>query len=188
PPLLTLSSRSLFFFSNPPATTEIYTLSLHDALPIFYKIADIGFQMIADFRNRRRQQVGIAGRELDLDILARRWPGIGLAGFDDNAAQMRCSLADILKDIVRRAAFLPLLELHLDCADDVFRDILPAAATGAHTRIDRLEIIEFEDLILHLADELILLMDRHIAARVNVDECNLRLHIGEKFNAISMGR
>src|SRR5438128_9372637 len=26
---------SLFFFFNAPATTEIYTLSLHDALPIF---------------------------------------------------------------------------------------------------------------------------------------------------------
>src|SRR5205814_10163022 len=26
---------SLFFFLNAPATTEIYTLSLHDALPIF---------------------------------------------------------------------------------------------------------------------------------------------------------
>src|SRR5690349_23102055 len=25
----------MFFFSNDPATTEIYTLSLHDALPIF---------------------------------------------------------------------------------------------------------------------------------------------------------
>src|SRR5437764_14781876 len=27
--------RSSFFFFNDPATTEIYTLSLHDALPIF---------------------------------------------------------------------------------------------------------------------------------------------------------
>src|SRR2546421_11007444 len=27
---------SLFFFFNDTATTEIYTLSLHDALPIFY--------------------------------------------------------------------------------------------------------------------------------------------------------
>src|SRR5438105_8822334 len=26
---------SLFFFFNDPATTEIYTLSLHDALPIY---------------------------------------------------------------------------------------------------------------------------------------------------------
>src|SRR5438445_6719069 len=35
--LLLLSSTvlfSLFFFFNDPATTEIYTLSLHDALPI----------------------------------------------------------------------------------------------------------------------------------------------------------
>src|SRR5256885_13148132 len=29
------SSSSLFFFFNDTATTEIYTLSLHDALPIF---------------------------------------------------------------------------------------------------------------------------------------------------------
>src|SRR2546430_12467610 len=29
-----------FFFFNDPATTEIYTLSLHDALPIFHRGAD----------------------------------------------------------------------------------------------------------------------------------------------------
>src|SRR5437899_8225148 len=31
---MTLSSFFFFFFFNDPATTEIYTLSLHDALPI----------------------------------------------------------------------------------------------------------------------------------------------------------
>src|SRR5688572_31843436 len=31
----TVSSDSAFFFFNDTATTEIYTLSLHDALPIF---------------------------------------------------------------------------------------------------------------------------------------------------------
>src|SRR6266511_4210872 len=30
-----MTSFSFFFFFNDPATTEIYTLSLHDALPIF---------------------------------------------------------------------------------------------------------------------------------------------------------
>src|SRR5436309_15041543 len=30
---------SFFFFFNDPATTEIYTLSLHDALPIYYLAA-----------------------------------------------------------------------------------------------------------------------------------------------------
>src|SRR5947209_14400705 len=32
-----LRFRLLFFFFNDPATTEIYTLSLHDALPILLK-------------------------------------------------------------------------------------------------------------------------------------------------------
>src|SRR2546422_11460411 len=32
--MLSLSSLCLFFFFNDTATTEIYTLSLHDALPI----------------------------------------------------------------------------------------------------------------------------------------------------------
>src|SRR5436305_9185851 len=32
---------SYFFFFNDPATTEIYTLSLHDALPICLKIRDV---------------------------------------------------------------------------------------------------------------------------------------------------
>src|SRR2546430_17290213 len=31
----------LFFFFNDPATTEIYTLSLHDALPIFIGTAGV---------------------------------------------------------------------------------------------------------------------------------------------------
>src|SRR5215216_7566454 len=33
---LTIMVFFLFFFFNDTATTEIYTLSLHDALPIFY--------------------------------------------------------------------------------------------------------------------------------------------------------
>src|SRR5262249_61441103 len=37
-----LSSPALFFFFNVPATTEIYTLSLHDALPICLRHGDAG--------------------------------------------------------------------------------------------------------------------------------------------------
>src|SRR5258708_35739204 len=32
---------SIFFFFNDTATTEIYTLSLHDALPLYSGVADI---------------------------------------------------------------------------------------------------------------------------------------------------
>src|SRR5690348_18063118 len=31
----------LFFFFNDPATTEIYTLSLHDALPIYQRVGQL---------------------------------------------------------------------------------------------------------------------------------------------------
>src|SRR3712207_7767725 len=34
------SGMVLFFFFNDTATTEIYTLSLHDALPIFYDLVN----------------------------------------------------------------------------------------------------------------------------------------------------
>src|SRR3712207_9205562 len=40
------SARLLFFFFNDTATTEIYTLSLHDALPIF-ALLDQGGTIIA---------------------------------------------------------------------------------------------------------------------------------------------
>src|SRR5256886_6341540 len=48
-----------FFFFNDTATTEIYTLSLHDALPIYLLIVDImlphkdGWQMVAELRRDR---------------------------------------------------------------------------------------------------------------------------------------
>src|SRR2546430_9128713 len=41
-------SLSLFFFFNDTATTEIYTLSLHDALPIFGLLAPGGVVLRTD--------------------------------------------------------------------------------------------------------------------------------------------
>src|SRR2546422_5404314 len=40
------SQCSVFFFFNDTATTEIYTLSLHDALPIFGHGAAVGVQRL----------------------------------------------------------------------------------------------------------------------------------------------
>src|SRR5947208_12170896 len=47
--LISTFSFSFFFFFNDTATTEIYTLSLHDALPISKIVADA--QAAGDFRN-----------------------------------------------------------------------------------------------------------------------------------------
>src|SRR5438552_18226938 len=49
---------SLFFFFNATATTEIYTLSLHDALPIS---APTGRERSARRRRARRRRHGQAG-------------------------------------------------------------------------------------------------------------------------------
>src|SRR5256885_13146351 len=46
------SSPSFFFF-NDTATTEIYTLSLHDALPIYIDRVVFGFQTFSDKTAKR---------------------------------------------------------------------------------------------------------------------------------------
>src|SRR3712207_8127302 len=49
-----------FFFFNDTATTEIYTLSLHDALPIFVEPQRLGYERPDDLgwqRPMREQQV-----------------------------------------------------------------------------------------------------------------------------------
>src|SRR5206468_6636258 len=48
-----------FFFFNDPATTEIYTLSLHDALPIYLKSSRRG----RSARHRRQESVVRFGRK-----------------------------------------------------------------------------------------------------------------------------
>src|SRR3712207_9576028 len=50
---------SYFFFFNDTATTEIYTLSLHDALPIFYQ-------------KRQTVQVSDVALLIRLQLLVRR--------------------------------------------------------------------------------------------------------------------
>src|SRR2546430_12370949 len=58
----------LFFFFNDTATTEIYTLSLHDALPIL----DVRHVVEHDARDRLRAQVGDRvglGEVLELGVL-----------------------------------------------------------------------------------------------------------------------
>src|SRR3989449_6970731 len=56
-----------FFFFNDTATTEIYTLSLHDALPIFPELAP-------------RLLGGRAGLRRDIRVAAPERPGLALAG------------------------------------------------------------------------------------------------------------
>src|SRR5438874_11002183 len=72
---MNFSNTSFFFFFNDPATTEIYTLSLHDALPISPPpgcqdgalLGDI-FGLHEELRERRMRRVGCGERERQLAI------------------------------------------------------------------------------------------------------------------------
>src|SRR5258708_28782397 len=58
--MMSVSLQLLFFFFNDTATTEIYTLSLHDALPIFHQDQ----LRLEHHRSRQRHTLALAARKL----------------------------------------------------------------------------------------------------------------------------
>src|SRR3712207_7177631 len=77
-----------FFFFNDTATTEIYTLSLHDALPIFPEAADGGELL--------RVQAGAADeRAIDVRLGHDRGDVRRLHGADRKSTRLNSSHANI---------------------------------------------------------------------------------------------
>src|SRR5260370_4131873 len=66
--MLSLTRPFLFFFFNDTATTEIYTLSLHDALPIFLD-NNLSSGLIDKAAWRRQRGVLLTARALELENL-----------------------------------------------------------------------------------------------------------------------
>src|SRR5436309_5182713 len=65
--VLTSSSLFLFFFFfNDPATTEIYTLSLHDALPISPPASGLTARQVAEIKDRLTQ-AGVRNEPVGVD-------------------------------------------------------------------------------------------------------------------------
>src|SRR2546422_647331 len=65
---------SIFFFFNDTATTEIYTLSLHDALPICQEVIDPPF-------DREDVETELLDRDLALPAVVDEWAHPHLAPF-----------------------------------------------------------------------------------------------------------
>src|SRR5258708_36552397 len=77
----------LIFFFNDTATTDIYTLSLHDALPIFIDIQITLKQMLRDFigiRVNRAKKSGMVN--ITSSVNSRERSGINTTGYIDHAA------------------------------------------------------------------------------------------------------
>src|SRR2546427_3906845 len=117
-----LCSSSVFFF-NDTATTEIYTLSLHDALPIY-----VGLDPHQQSRHRR---VGVTFAD-DVERLKERH-----AGFHH-----RCHLAGKEAHVLIADLAAPPEALLVDLGDD---DALAAQRDGDH-RLAAGAHLTFDDL------------------------------------------
>src|SRR5436309_14686676 len=62
---MTLLSPTRFFFLNDTATTQIYTLSLHDALPIFFFCVSKNVSVSCAYTQGKREQFSGFNRTLD---------------------------------------------------------------------------------------------------------------------------
>src|SRR5690349_23982708 len=67
------SCQLFFFFFNDPATTEIYTLSLHDALPIL-NIPSVSFWGASEknLQKRSREEIYYRSEEHTSELQSRR--------------------------------------------------------------------------------------------------------------------
>src|ERR1017187_5869218 len=63
------------FFFNDPAPTKIYTLSLHDALPILISRAE-GFKCVSHYGNAEAALVGLPKDNLEVVLMDINLPGM----------------------------------------------------------------------------------------------------------------
>src|SRR3989442_5045080 len=73
----------LFFFFNDTATTEIYTLSLHDALPIFFEFLLTRRKHLFRRSDESSSLIKVSGR-----IVKKNFQGFSI-GFRKNPCQKR---------------------------------------------------------------------------------------------------
>lgn len=103
------------------------------------------------------------------------------ADFDLHAGQIGGALAYLGDDGVGRRALVPLGELELHGADDVFRLFLHLLA-AAGTRVDGLYAGRTHHPALDLAHQRILLHDGQVAARMHLDDRAIRVDVGEELD------
>src|SRR2546421_11886192 len=77
------TSTLIFFFFNDTATTEIYTLSLHDALPIYLSAANSDIARIP----RRARAIDDAAVGDDHIERLRRFPGFEVSDAEERSEE-----------------------------------------------------------------------------------------------------
>src|SRR5215469_15529507 len=123
----------VFFFFNDTATTEIYTLSLHDALPILGQVGVRSLHAVLQL-DRAGDRVYGAG-ELDQHPVAHHLDDTRMI-FDDER------LEDFLASLRERSQRAGLVELHQSAVADDVRDKDGGEAT-LHCRLPKQQQLRF---------------------------------------------
>src|SRR5690606_23848181 len=117
--------------------------------------------------DRGREAREIRRRQLDLDRLALRDARVLALRLDADAREVCRALAYLGEYLGGRPPLRPVDEAQLDAADEILVALVVEAQAAA--RVDRLELGHAEDARFHAAHERVALLDRQVAARVNVD-------------------
>src|SRR5712672_1924026 len=117
---------SFFFFFNDTATTEIYTLSLHDALPISSPGIDRPLVRPSDFEDWAGYEAKIEMKEL---ISGRkRFRGV-LEGIEGEEVRIEVELDQLGRQVVGLPIRL-VAEARLVLTDELIREALRRAKKG----------------------------------------------------------
>ena len=104
---------------------------------------------------------------------------------DEDAWNVRRLCADAVHDDVRLRPRLPVGELVLDDTDGVLGDLARAARLLADASVDGAETLGRSDVLLDLADDTVLFLEREVAAAVDDDLAEVRLDIREELDTVA---
>src|SRR3712207_8831582 len=86
----------LFFFFNDTATTEIYTLSLHDALPIYQVVENVSYATTAVANAGLGDRIEpVLGTFIARGFLAGPWSHTVFTALDRKSTRLNSSHANI---------------------------------------------------------------------------------------------
>src|SRR3712207_4192487 len=119
----------MFFFFNDTATTEIYTLSLHDALPIFYAALLLYYTLENDKVSVKDKAIIIGALGYLISPLDMMPDAIPIAGLGDDLAVLIYVLhkvwgevSDEVKDKARQKLATWFDESEVEAVDDIFTE------------------------------------------------------------------
>ena len=149
-----------------------------------------GFKLLAHDIGRRLQRQEVGRGQLDGDGLSGARTAILLGELDPDTRNGGGAFPDLRENGVDLAPLVPIAEFQRDRADHVFRQLLAAGAPadiGLGDAVDAAQLlmlaVDREDFSLDGFHQIVALIDRHVAAGMDLNLGALRLGLREELDA-----